>query len=137
MTDEEKRPARSTEDIGAPERVTEPTDDMSPFEAASYFFYGSWDWRFCFLLAFTTVAEKHDLYLVGKAARIINHRIDEGVRMAKAKIDGASVTVSCEAFDLDKTVMRTRATKYAGTINDAEMARVMQDRIILRLEKLQ
>ncbi|HEX5722748.1 MAG TPA: MBOAT family protein [Acidimicrobiia bacterium] len=25
--------------------------------AASYFFYGSWDWRFCFLLAFTTVAD--------------------------------------------------------------------------------
>ena len=24
---------------------------------ASYFFYGSWDWRFCFLLAFTTVAD--------------------------------------------------------------------------------
>ena len=24
---------------------------------ASYFFYGSWDWRFLFLLAFTTVAD--------------------------------------------------------------------------------
>ncbi len=62
--------------------------------------------------------------------------IDEGVRMAKAKVDGASVTVTCEAYDLDKTVMRTRAAKYAGTINDAEMARLIQERIILRLEKL-
>jgi D-alanyl-lipoteichoic acid acyltransferase DltB (MBOAT superfamily) len=25
--------------------------------SASYFFYGSWDWRFCFLLAFTTIAD--------------------------------------------------------------------------------
>lgn len=33
-------------------------------------------------IAFTTIAEKHDLYLVGRAARIINQRIDEGVRLA-------------------------------------------------------
>ena len=32
--------------------------------------------------AFITVAEKHDLYVVGEAARIINHRIDEAVRLA-------------------------------------------------------
>ena len=33
-------------------------------------------------VAFITVAERHGLYLVGEAARIINHRIDQGVRMA-------------------------------------------------------
>lgn len=32
--------------------------------------------------AFITVAERHNLYLVGEAAHIINHRIDEAVRMA-------------------------------------------------------
>jgi len=32
--------------------------------------------------AFVTVAERHDLYVVGDAARIINHRIDETVRLA-------------------------------------------------------
>ena len=32
--------------------------------------------------AFITVAERHGLYLVGDAARIINHRIDEAVRLA-------------------------------------------------------
>jgi two-component system phosphate regulon sensor histidine kinase PhoR len=32
--------------------------------------------------AFITVAERHDLYLVGEAARIINRRIDESVRLA-------------------------------------------------------
>ena len=33
-------------------------------------------------VAFITIAERHGLYLVGEAARIINLRIDEGVRMA-------------------------------------------------------
>lgn len=33
-------------------------------------------------VAFITVAERHDLYIVGEAARIINHRIDEAVRLA-------------------------------------------------------
>jgi two-component system phosphate regulon sensor histidine kinase PhoR len=33
-------------------------------------------------VAFLTVAERHNLYLVGEAARIINHRIDESVRLA-------------------------------------------------------
>jgi two-component system, OmpR family, phosphate regulon sensor histidine kinase PhoR len=32
--------------------------------------------------SFTTVAENHGLYIVGDAARIINHRLDEAVRMA-------------------------------------------------------
>ena len=43
MSEETEHPARSPEDIGAPERRTEPSDDMSPFEAASYFFYDSAD----------------------------------------------------------------------------------------------
>ena len=33
-------------------------------------------------VAFITVAERHGLYVVGEAASIINHRIDQGVRMA-------------------------------------------------------
>ncbi len=33
-------------------------------------------------VAFNTVAERHNLYVVGDASRIINHRIDEAVRMA-------------------------------------------------------
>lgn len=41
--DQAKRPVGSAEDIGAPKRVNEPTDDMTPFEAASYFFYESAD----------------------------------------------------------------------------------------------
>ena len=33
-------------------------------------------------VAFNTVAERHDLCVVGEAARIINHRIDDAVRLA-------------------------------------------------------
>jgi len=33
-------------------------------------------------VAFTTVAERNELFIVGEVARIINHRIDEAVRMA-------------------------------------------------------
>jgi len=33
-------------------------------------------------VAFITVAERHNLYLVGEAARIINNRIDQAVRLA-------------------------------------------------------
>jgi len=33
-------------------------------------------------VAFITVAERHDLCVAGEAARIINHRIDEAVRLA-------------------------------------------------------
>lgn len=45
--------------------------------------WGKW-WRSTTFLrvAFITVAERHDLYIVGEAARIINHRIDEAVRLA-------------------------------------------------------
>ena len=43
VDDSDRRPIGSAEDIGAPKRVDEPTDDMTPFEAASYFFYNSAD----------------------------------------------------------------------------------------------
>jgi hypothetical protein len=61
--------------------------------------------------------------------------LDDNIRQAKAKIDSAWVTVTCEAYDLDKTVMKVRAAKYAGTINDPEMARLIQEAIMLRLER--
>src|SRR6185295_6592768 len=41
--------------------------------AASYFFYGYWDWRFCFLLAGSTLANQ--LF-----ARLIDRSEDERVR---------------------------------------------------------
>ncbi|MEO6740267.1 MAG: HAMP domain-containing sensor histidine kinase [Chthoniobacteraceae bacterium] len=39
-------------------------------------------------VAFITIAERHDLYIVGEAAHIINHRIDEAVRLAVTAFAG-------------------------------------------------
>ena len=39
-------------------------------------------------VAFITIAERHVLYLVGEAAHIINHRIDEAVRLAVTAFAG-------------------------------------------------
>jgi len=58
--------------------------------------------------------------------------VDDEVRLAKAKIDGANVTVSVEAYDIDKSIMRVSAKKYG--FNDGELARIIMERIHRRLE---
>jgi hypothetical protein len=58
--------------------------------------------------------------------------IDEPARIAKAKIDGASVVVGVEAYDLEKTLMRVSATRYG--VNDGEMARLIMERLHRRIE---
>lgn len=50
-------------------------------------------------VAFITVAERHGLYLVGDAARIINQRIDEGVRMAVTSFAAQQALVRKEQED--------------------------------------
>ena len=57
--------------------------------------------------------------------------IDEELRVAKAKIDGAMVTVSVEAYDIDHSVMNVAAKKFGVT--DGEMARIVTERINRRL----
>ena len=59
--------------------------------------------------------------------------IDEPARIAKAKIDGATVAVGVEAYDLDKTQMRVSAKRYG--VNDGEMARLIMERIHRRIEQ--
>ncbi len=49
--------------------------------------------------AFTTIAERHGLYLVGDAARIINQRIDEGVRMAVTSFAAQQALIRKEQED--------------------------------------
>ena len=49
--------------------------------------------------AFITVAERHGLYLVGDAARIINQRIDEGVRMAVTSFAAQQALIRKEQED--------------------------------------
>ena len=49
--------------------------------------------------AFITVADRHDLFLVGEAARIINHRIDEAVRMAVTSFAAQQALIRKEQED--------------------------------------
>jgi len=49
--------------------------------------------------AFITVAERHDLYIVGDAARIINHRIDEAVRLAVMAFSAQQALIRKEQQD--------------------------------------
>jgi hypothetical protein len=57
--------------------------------------------------------------------------IDEELRVAKARIDGAMVTVAVEAYDIDYSVLRVSAKQYG--VNDGEMAGVVMERIHRRL----
>jgi len=50
-------------------------------------------------VAFITVAERHGLHLVGEAARIINHRIDEGVRLAVTSFAAQQALIRKEQAD--------------------------------------
>lgn len=61
--------------------------------------------------------------------------VDEPARIAKAKIDGASVVVGVEAWDLDQTRMRVSAKRYG--VNNGDMARLIMERIHRRLEQQQ
>src|SRR4051794_7695197 len=49
---------------------------------ASYFFYAQWDWRFCFLLAFSTVVSYAAGLLIGRAHEERNRRIVLGGAVA-------------------------------------------------------
>ena len=50
-------------------------------------------------VAFITIAERHGLYLVGEAARIINHRIDQGVRLAVTSFAAQQALIRKEQED--------------------------------------
>ncbi len=50
-------------------------------------------------VAFITIADRHGLYLVGDAARIINQRIDEGVRMAVTSFAAQQALIRKEQED--------------------------------------
>jgi hypothetical protein len=58
---------------------------------------------------------------------------DDSVRVAKAKIDGATVTVSVEPYDIDKTTLLIKARKYG--FGDGETARLVQEKIVRRLQQ--
>ena len=60
---------------------------------------------------------------------------DDASRVAKANIDSSRVTVSVEAYDIDKCVLHVSAKKYLATVNDGDMARIVSERLLRRIEQ--
>jgi hypothetical protein len=58
--------------------------------------------------------------------------VDEELHVARAKVDGATVTVACEAYDDGKTIMRVMARRYG--LNAGETAQVVHDKIVQSLQ---
>jgi hypothetical protein len=69
------------------------------------------------------------LYLSETSLDLI--QVNEELRTVQARIDGADVLASVEAWDIDRTIVRVQARKFG--VNDGEMARVIMDRIHQRL----
>jgi hypothetical protein len=57
--------------------------------------------------------------------------VDEPKRTVEARIDGADVLTSVEAWDMDRTIVRVEAKKLG--VNDGELARTIMERIHARL----
>jgi len=57
--------------------------------------------------------------------------VDEPKRTVEARIDGADVLASVEAWDMDRTIVRVEARKFG--VNDGELARTIMERIHARL----
>lgn len=58
--------------------------------------------------------------------------VDEDIRTARAKIDGADVTASVEAYDLDRSLLKVEAKKF-GVVN-GELAELTTRKILRELE---
>ncbi len=58
--------------------------------------------------------------------------VDEGLRSVKGTIDGATVVVSVEAFDIDRTQLRVHAERYY--MNDGDTAAWVMDKLLTRLQ---
>ncbi len=70
-------------------------------------------------------------FLAAESAELIE--FDDQTRIAKAKLDDRNVTVTVEAFDLDKSVLTVTAKKFMSTVNDGEYAKVVMERLHRRL----
>lgn len=79
----------------------------------------------------TEVWPEVKLYLSEASTQLIE--VDDDLRMANAKIDGCTVTVSVEAYDYGRSDLTVRATRFG--LNRGDIARVVTDRITRRMEK--
>lgn len=57
--------------------------------------------------------------------------IDETIKMVKGEIDGATVTVNVEPYDVDKSTLSVRARKYG--LYDNSLSEIISERIVRRL----
>ncbi len=73
----------------------------------------------------TTVLSESSLELI---------ETDDTVRLAKAKIDGSTVTVQVEPYDIDKSILQVKARKWGGALPDGETARLITEKITRRLQ---
>ena len=71
-------------------------------------------------------------FLAAESPELIT--FDDQTRVASAKLDGANVTVTVEAWDVDQSRMTVSAKKYLSTVNDGEMAQIVAERLHRRLE---
>lgn len=60
--------------------------------------------------------------------------VDDAIRVVKTKIDGSTVTVSVEPYDIDKSTLIVKARKWGSMISDGETARLVQEKIVRRLQ---
>ena len=70
------------------------------------------------------------VFLAEQSQKLIE--TDDQARVATAEVDGAKVSISVEAYDLDKSVVRVAAKRYG--VNDGDLARVVTERFTRRLE---
>ncbi len=70
------------------------------------------------------------VFLAEQSQKLIE--TDDQARLATAEVDGAKVSISVEAYDLDKSVVRVAAKRYG--VNDGDLARIINERFTRRLE---
>jgi len=70
------------------------------------------------------------VFLAEQSQKLIE--TDDQGRRATADIDGAKVSITVEAYDLDKSIVRVEAKRYG--VNDGDLARIVNERFTRRLE---
>jgi len=57
--------------------------------------------------------------------------VDEDLRVAKGDWDGATITASVEAYDLDQSFLKVSATRYG--VSNGELAALFKDKVVRNL----
>jgi hypothetical protein len=71
-------------------------------------------------------------FLAESSTELIDY--DDETRVASAKIDYSNVKVQVEAWDVDQARITVAAKRFFATVNDGEMAKVITERLVRRIE---